>query len=475
MSMRFIALGFLCAILPLTAGGILSIQQRDTYETGIFDESAAEIGAFDPETDRLFVVNGDSGAIDVFDISDPNVITLSFSIDVSPYGDKANSVAVKDGIVAAAVEADTGTDPGQAVFFDADGSFLGAAPVGALPDMIAFTPDGTKVLTANEGEPNDDYTVDPEGSISIVDISGGVVGIGAGNVTTAGFTAFNGATLDPSIRIYGPGATVAQDLEPEYIAVTPDSMTAFATCQENNALAVIDIASATVTALAYAVRGLALALEPYMPATAARILAMMNLKDQTWAQADRFDDLGGHRIGEPEILYRRLDPKQAEQFRKRFSGDRPELSKFAVTVGRVTAVERHPNSDRLYALKVDLGEAEARTIVAGLTEHYAAEELENRQVLVLANLKPAEIRGVMSQGMALTAEKRKGMELLDGAPFQVGQVIDGAKADAASIAIEQFKSAPFAVDGGRVLFDGEPLTIGGQTVQTHQIQHGKVR
>jgi len=234
-------------------------------------------------------------------------------------------------------------------------------------------------------------------------------------------------------------------------------------------------AHATVTALAYAVRGLALALEPYMPATAARILAMMNLKDQTWAQADRFDDLGGHRIGEPEILYRRLDPKQAEQFRKRFSGDRPDLSKFAVTVGRVTAVERHPNSDRLYALKVDLGEAEARTIVAGLTEHYAAEELENRQVLVLANLKPAEIRGVMSQGMALTAEKRKGMELLDGAPFQVGQVIDGAKADAASIAIEQFKSAPFAVDGGRVLFDGEPLTIGGQTVQTHQIQHGKVR
>jgi hypothetical protein len=71
------------------------------------------------------------------------------------------------------------------------------------------------------------------------------------DVRTADFKTFNNPNvpLDPSIRIFGPNATVAQDIEPEYIAVSHDSRTAWATCQENNALAIIDIRSATVTKL----------------------------------------------------------------------------------------------------------------------------------------------------------------------------------------------------------------------------------
>jgi 2',3'-cyclic-nucleotide 2'-phosphodiesterase (5'-nucleotidase family) len=221
-----------------------------TYETGIFDESAAEIVVHDPVSQRLFVVNASIPAVDVLDVSDPSNPTKLFELDPSEFGSGANSVAIANGIVAVAVEAEEKTDPGSVVFFDIDGNFLKAVTVGALPDMVTFTPDGTKVLVANEGQPNDDYTVDPEGSISIIDLSGGIENLTQANVTTADFTAFNDqrdALIASGVRIFGPNATVAQDVEPEYIVVTSDSSTAYVALQENNALAVVDIASGSVT------------------------------------------------------------------------------------------------------------------------------------------------------------------------------------------------------------------------------------
>jgi len=206
-------------------------------------EAGAEISAFDPASNIMFATNADANTLDRFDLSDPaNPVALA-PIDLSGFGAGPNSVAVANGIVAVAIEADPKQDPGVVVFFDADGNTLGQVTAGALPDMVAFTPNGQTLLVANEGEPNDDFSVDPEGSISIIDLSGGVA---AATVTTADFTAFNGNAPE-GVRIFGPGATVAQDLEPEYI--TTDGATAWVALQENNALAVVDIASATVTAL----------------------------------------------------------------------------------------------------------------------------------------------------------------------------------------------------------------------------------
>ncbi|MBW4460256.1 MAG: choice-of-anchor I family protein [Nodosilinea sp. WJT8-NPBG4] len=221
-----------------------------TYETGVFDASAAEIVVHDPASQRLFVVNANVPTVEVLDISDPSNPTKLFDIDPSAYGAGANSVAISNGIVAVAIESTEKTDPGSVVFFDIDGNFLNAVTLGALPDMLTFSPDGTKVLVANEGEPNADYSIDPEGSISIIDLSGGVENLTQANVTTADFTAFNdqrNALIADGVRIFGPNATVAQDIEPEYIAVTGDSRTAYVALQENNALAVVDIASGAVT------------------------------------------------------------------------------------------------------------------------------------------------------------------------------------------------------------------------------------
>src|SRR5690606_3072229 len=144
------------------------VSKLGTYTTGVFAEGAAEIVAYDPDTKRLFVVNAQAATADVLDISDPTDRGLENTIDVTNYGAVAISVAVHNGVVAVAIEADPKTDPGAVVFFDTDGGFISSVTVGALPDMITFTPDGNMVLTANEGEPNGDYDIDPNGTVSIV-------------------------------------------------------------------------------------------------------------------------------------------------------------------------------------------------------------------------------------------------------------------------------------------------------------------
>lgn len=221
------------------------------HSSGIFDGSAAEIVAFDAASKRAFVVNAEKGALDVLDMSDPANPTLEQTLITSDIavGTEVNSVAVHDGLVALAIEAPEKTDPGYMAIYDAATlERLGLAQVGAQPDMVAFTPDGNTVLTANEGEPNDDYSIDPQGSISVIDIRDPA----SPAVRTAGFDAYNGqeaALRETGVRLYGPGANAARDLEPEYLAISADSTTAWATLQENNALAKVDIATATVTGI----------------------------------------------------------------------------------------------------------------------------------------------------------------------------------------------------------------------------------
>ena len=236
------------------ADGDITLTPLGTYATGVFDGGASEIVAYDAATQRAFSVNATDATIDMIDISDPTAPTLISQIDVTPYGAIANSVDVYDGVLVAAIENEDKQANGRAVFFNTDGEFIASVEVGALPDMITFSPDGSKVLTANEGEPNAEYDVDPEGSISIIDVAGGVENVTQDNVATADFAVFNDLDLGNSVRIFGPNATAAQDFEPEYVAVSADSSTAWVTLQENNALAVVDIQTGdviTVTGLGF--------------------------------------------------------------------------------------------------------------------------------------------------------------------------------------------------------------------------------
>ena len=134
----------------------IELTQIGRFDTGLFDESAAEIPAYDPISQRLFVVNGETKNVDVLDLSDPSNPTFLFAIDKANLGGSPNSVDINNGTVAIAVENDNPQAPGQVLFFNADGNFINSVTVGALPDSLTFTPDGKKILVANEGEPNED-------------------------------------------------------------------------------------------------------------------------------------------------------------------------------------------------------------------------------------------------------------------------------------------------------------------------------
>ncbi len=233
-------------VVPTANATILNTNFLTSY---LVDGSGtAEITTYDPISKRLFVTNDTS--IEVLDFTDPTNITSISSIALPPNTDGVQSVAVKNGLLAAAIASDPKTDNGLILFSDTDGNNQSTVTVGALPDMITFTPDGTKLLVANEGEPSSDYTIDPEGSISVIDVTGGLGNITQGNATNISFNDFDDnktTLLNAGVRIFGPNATVSQDLEPEYIAISDDSQTAYVAMQENNAYAIVNITTSSIT------------------------------------------------------------------------------------------------------------------------------------------------------------------------------------------------------------------------------------
>ena len=224
------------------------IGQIDIGETG-----AAEISAYDSLTQKLFVVNnavsndGDINKIDVIDLKNPANPVYVTSISMAPYGGAVNSVSVHNGKLAAAIQSLTKTNDGKvAVLKTTDHSEIKAVMVGALPDMVTFSPDGKYIMTANEGEPNADYSVDPKGSISIIDVNNNYA------VSTLFFDNHAGQAIAlkaKGFRIFGPTANpdFSSNIEPEYITISSDSKTAWVTLQENNAIAKVNITGKVIT------------------------------------------------------------------------------------------------------------------------------------------------------------------------------------------------------------------------------------
>lgn len=229
----------------------ISLNYIGSFDPSGTNTSSTEIVVHDPATQRLFTISSITDVFDIINFSNPTSPTVVNTINMAPYGG-ITSIAVKNGIIAAA---SPNTNPqlnGSVVFFDINGNFLKQVTVGALPDMITFSPDGTKVMTANEGEPNDSYTVDPEGTISIIDISGGISNLTQSNVTTLNFNAFDAqvsALAATGLRKVRTNNTLSQDLEPEYITISSDSQKAWVTLQENNAVAEVNLATKTITGI----------------------------------------------------------------------------------------------------------------------------------------------------------------------------------------------------------------------------------
>ncbi len=229
----------------------LAMTLLSSYSNGATGTNSAEIVTFDPEVDRMYIANSIGAKLDIVNFANPSNPILISSVAMAPYGN-INSVVAHDSIIALAVENSNPQLNGSVVILDYNGNFLKQVTVGAMPDMITFNKNYTKILTANEGEPNATYTVDPEGSVSIIDISGGISSLTQANVTTLGLTAYNtqsSTLIAQGIRLFSTSATIAQDLEPEYIAISDDNTKAYVAIQEANALLTIDLTTNSIVSL----------------------------------------------------------------------------------------------------------------------------------------------------------------------------------------------------------------------------------
>lgn len=237
------------------------------------DEGLAEIVAFHEASDSILVINASASTVDILDassltsealenpLSSAN-LTRRAQVDVanSVDADNAltsfttggiNSVAVSGDLMAVAVQHDNKQANGVIAFFTLNNqgaaTYLKSVVAGALPDNVQLSSDGAFAVAANEGEPSDDYQTDPEGSVTVVAITNGVPADMGTQIT---FTDFNeGQTRAgemAGVRVSHPDATVAQDLEPEYVAFSDDNTKAFVSMQENNAIAVIDLATTSI-------------------------------------------------------------------------------------------------------------------------------------------------------------------------------------------------------------------------------------
>lgn len=238
---------------------VISLQQLARTNSQGFDESAAEIVAYDKTNNRIYTVNSNSGKVDVFNnlgstmSVDPDqtldMATLINGFDSAIAADtvgKPNSIAVSGDYAAVAVANADKTQNGWAVFLNtSDFSVAGVVEVGALPDMVTFTPDGSKALVANEGEPSEDYQTDPDGTVSVItlaDFSEQRIQFSESDVVDISKMIVDGYSATNA----GNKASFAQMVEPEYITVAEDGSKAFVALQENNAIAVIDLADNSV-------------------------------------------------------------------------------------------------------------------------------------------------------------------------------------------------------------------------------------
>lgn len=240
--MRLLLLFLLsCLFSNVLTAQHLSIQFLGRYTDG--REGACEISAYDSTSRQLFVTNAVTDSIDFIDCSDPTLLVRTGGIDLSSYG-SINSVAyLPTGHIAAAIAAPTPQLAGLVVFFDVTGTYINQLTVGALPDMLTVTKDGQKLLVACEGEPDDSYTVDPEGSIVIIDLTNPIASLSAVDVTTLDFLQAPSTIVG---GVFKPNTSYAQDLEPEYIAVNESSTEAAVVCQENNVLILVDLTADTI-------------------------------------------------------------------------------------------------------------------------------------------------------------------------------------------------------------------------------------
>lgn len=226
------------------------------------------------------------------------------------------------------------------------------------------------------------------------------------------------------------------------------------------------------------VKDLAIMLRPYLPQTSGEIFKQMNSNEKQWDDLGKLSIEGGHEIGKPKHIFRKIEDTEIEKLKKQFSGKQKEIGfrELDLEVGEILEVQQHPNADKLYIEKVKMGDKEIQ-IVSGLADHYRPEELKGKKIIVVKNLKPAKLRKEMSQGMLLAAEGEGTVEVIECKNSKVGEKIlkKGIKsAPRKMITIDEFSKIRMEVLNNRLIAEGKELSTESEEIKTEKVKNGKV-
>ncbi len=245
--------------LGLMNEATLTFEKIGGYTSGMscLDGGVTEILSYDYVNHKAWVVNGMAGTLEILDLSelDKDSTVTSVSIDIGAmaeetadgfsYGDMTSvSINSEAGIVAVALQHSEYDKNGYVALLSVEGELLAILEAGCQPDMVTFTPDKSKILAANEGEPRNGYgdnVTDPCGSVTVIEVN--YDSLSDSGCTNVDFTAFDNYRneLTESGVLFVKDALPSVDFEPEYIAA--DNSKAYITLQESNAIAVLDIES----------------------------------------------------------------------------------------------------------------------------------------------------------------------------------------------------------------------------------------
>lgn len=261
----------------------------------------------------------------------------------------------------------------------------------------------------------------------------------------------------------------------------------------------------TLSVLANIVKDLAILIHPYMPLAAESMKEQLNINRLDWNDLGKLTLHPGHKISNAQLLFRKIEDKELKEFRERFSGKRKKVEKkndqakqsispgttshpgitfndIQLRVAKIVGVERHPNAEKLFIEKLDFGD-EYRTIVSGLVNHYTADELIGKKIVVVTNLEPANLRGIESNGMLLAAEENGivGLVTTLGEPGDYVYIDNLGEAklehikNLRSINIKEFSTIKISAKDGKILHEGQELRTEQGLLGVEKIQTGPVR
>jgi methionyl-tRNA synthetase len=231
------------------------------------------------------------------------------------------------------------------------------------------------------------------------------------------------------------------------------------------------------------VKTVAILMKPITPVFSSRVEKQLGLPDLKWVDVDRVVE--NHRIGGAKIILRKIEPivlrKPGETKLEAKREEKPAKSTGPATldlrVAVVTEVKDHPQADKLYVLKIDLG-SEQRQLCAGLKPHYSNEELLDKHLVIVTNLKPAKLRGELSQGMLLAADSGSVVGVLNAPDSPPGTQVtaEGVSGRGASqIEIGDIASLILEAKAGKAYVNGKLLGTEKETVRVDKDTEGRIR